>query len=231
MGRNMVTLLVLLGMSAPLLAASQSGVMLNYMVSESGLEPYASRIIITDSMVRMDDGEAAGDYLLFDRQQRLISSVTHGDGTVLEIPYRKVTQTPPMELQPRTELIPDEQAPTIAGLRPQQLRLYINDTLCYDAVVVPGLMADAVAALRDFNAVLAGEQGKLLSRLPADEQDGCDLALHTFYPQWSLQAGLPIQESDITLGRGRLLVDYQVGVAFDAGLFVLPEGYRHYQTE
>lgn len=230
MGKIISALLLLMGLNPPVLAEGQSGVMLNYTVSESGLEPYPSRTIVTAEFMRMDDGAPGGDYLLFDRVKKVISSVTHADGTVLEIPLRAVTQHPPIPLKRAHTLKLASQAPPIGGKAPHTLQLFVNDRLCYDAVVVPGLLADTVQALRDFNRVLAGEQGKALGALPSDLLEGCDLALHTFYPEWPLESGLAIQEWDASLRRGRLLVDIDQDFAIAPGLFELPADYRHYST-
>ena len=118
----------------------------------------------------------------------------------------------------------------IDGNQPQQLKLYVNEQLCYDAIVVPGLFNDVVKALRDFRAVLAGEQGKMVYELPAEMINGCDLAMHTFHPEWMLEYGLAIQGQDVVLKQGRMLVDMVTDFEAEPALFSLPEGYRHYQT-
>lgn len=228
MGKRLIALLL---MSLSLSAAAESidGVMLKYMVSEPGLEPYPSRIIVTADMVRMDDEAPGGDYLLFDRQARQISSVTHEDETVLEIPFQKVNGQSPITLKRDYTLNIDEKAPAISGKQPHQLKLMVNEQLCYDAVVVPELLPDVVAALSDFKRVLAGEQGKMLNELPAELLDGCDLALHTFYPTWPLESGLAVQEWDASLKQGKLLVELDEGFKADDKLFSLPQTYRHYR--
>lgn len=230
MVNKLIALMMLSGLSIAAVAEPIDGVMLKYMVSEPGLEPYPSRIIITAKMVRMDDDDPTGDYLLFDREKQLISSVTHGDGTVLEIPQRLPHANPPLPLNREQTLKADERAPKIGGKQPHQLRLFVNEKLCYDAVVVPGLLPDALKALRDFRRVLAGEQGKMLDDLPHEMLEGCDLALHTFYPTWMLESGIAIQEVDMSNGKGRLLVDIEQQFKADAGLFTLPSDYKHYQT-
>jgi hypothetical protein len=230
MSKQIIALLVMLGLNVSALAQTQDGVMLQYMVSEPGLEPYPSRIIVTDAMVRMDDGVPGGDFLLFDRKSQLISSVTHEDGMILEIPAREVTQQSPILLKRDQSLEADSTAPMIDDKQPHRLRLLVNDKLCYDAVVVPGLLPDTLKALRDFNRVLAGEQGKMLGALPGEMLEACDLAIHTFYSEWALESGLAIQEYDVATRRGRLLVDIDQAFKVEPRLFELPSNYRHYST-
>lgn len=226
----MIPVVMLLGLNSTASAESVEGVMLKYMVSEPGLEPYPSRIIITDKMVRMDDDDAQGDYLLFDREKQLISSVTHEDGTVFEIPARALPVKPPIPLKRDQTLEVIEKAPAIGGKQPHQLRLFVNERLCYDAVVVPGMLPDSVRALRDFNRVLAGEQAKMLGVLPTELIEGCDLALHTFHPEWVLESGLAIQEFDVSAQRGRLLINFVQEFKADKVLFALPAEYKRYST-
>lgn len=216
--------------SAPLFAADVQSVMLMYQAHEPGVGQYPSRILVTDRYVRMDDGIDSGDYLIFDRKRRLISSVTHDDETIFEIPAREVEQQPPMPLKLRTARVKQENAPAVAGKTPEHRQLYVNDTLCYSVVSIPGFMDDTVQALSSFRRVLAGEHAKVLPRLPADMQEPCDLTLNTFEPEWQLRYGLPMQEWD-EKGNRQVLMDYSQSFLVDESLFELPEGYRHYDTD
>lgn len=211
-------------------ASQVDSVMLLYQAQEPGVAPYASRVLVTESYMRMDDGVDEGDYLVFDRKRRLISSVSHGDRTVFEIPSRDVTLKSPMVLERRSAQHDVGKAPKIEGIQPQQYQLYVNDTICYNVIAVPGLMADAVQGLRDFRQVLAGEHARALPSIPADMQEPCDLALNTFHPGWQLSFGLPIQEWD-EAGRGQMLMDYKLTYRVDEKLFELPESYRHYRSD
>lgn len=228
--RSLLAAAALVFYSAMALATEVESTMLLYQAHEAGTEPYASRVLVTEHYVRMDDGVDKGDYLIFDRQKRLISSVTHADRTVFEIPPRAVTQKPPMALKRRSEQVDVGKAPKIGGKTPQQHQLYVNDTLCYSVVAVSGLMDDAVRALSEFRQVLAGEHAKALPNIPADMQQPCDLAVNTFHSDWHLQFGLPIQEWD-EIGNGQMLMDYKLGFKVDEKLFELPEGYHHYSTD
>lgn len=209
-------------------AWAQDATMVMYQVMEEGFEPYSSRLIVTPRHLRMDDGDADSSFVLFDRRQNIIYSVTHTDRTVLEIHARPVDIEAPIPLsRTHTRVVTDEPLPAIAGNTPQHYRLSVNGELCYEVVAVDGLMPDVVAALKAFRSVLAGENARILTDVPADMQDPCDLALNTYAPHWSLQFGLPIQEYD-TQGKGQLLLDYSSEYPAEAGLFKLPKGYQHF---
>lgn len=229
MHKQFVALLAFL-VSLPAAAAEVESAMLLYQAQEPGVGAYASRILVTEEHVRMDDGRDDGDYLIFNRGTRLISSVTHDDETVFEIPAREVGLEPPLPLELHTESVATQEMPQVAGKAPQHRQLFVNGALCYSVVAVPDLMDDTVTALRDFRQVLAGEHAKVLPRTPADMQDPCDMALNTFHAEWQLQFGLPIQEWDEN-GNRQMLMDYKQGLMLDEALFELPEGYRHYNTD
>ncbi len=209
-------------------AAGQNATMVLYQVLEPGFEPYSSRLIVTPRYLRMDDGDAASSFVLFDRKRNIIHSVTHNDRTVLEIPLQAVTVESPVPLRMEHKVVTtDEPLPAIAGKTPRQFHLAVNGEQCYDMVAVEGLLDDVVAALRAFRTVLAGENARILTDVPADMQDPCDLALNTYAPDWPLRFGLPIQESD-PQGKGQLLLDYSTDYPADAALFTLPKGYQRY---
>lgn len=216
--------------SSVTVAAEVESVMLMYQAQEPGVSPYASRILVTERYVRMDDGVDDGDYLVFDRKKRLISSVTHEEQTVFEIPAREVTQESPLALELHTEHVQDDEPQTFAGKEAEYRQLFVNGELCYSVVAVPGLMGDAVRAMREFRVILAGEHAKMLPRLPADMQEACDLALNTFEPEWQLQFGLPLQEWD-EKGNQQVLMNYDEALLVDEALFALPQGYKHYNTD
>lgn len=222
---------LLFGLVALPAFAGQTATMLLYQVTEPGLAPYSSRILVTPRYMRMDDGSAQGDYLLFNRDSRIIYSVTHSDGTVLEIHPRPMTIKSPLPLHMGEAEVPDGNgAPAIGGKKPHRYRLSVNGALCYQVVAVPGLLADAVKALRAYRAVLAGEHARVLPRIPADMNDPCDLALNTFAPDWQLKFGLPIQEWD-PQGKGQQLMDFNAAYPVQPSLFVLPPKFRHYTPQ
>lgn len=217
--------------AAPVYAAETQAVMLIYRAQEPGVDPYISRVLVTPDYMRMDDGVADGDFLLFDRKARTVYSVVHDEGTVLDIPPRPVEIESPIPLARNDEQVAiGKDVPKVMGRTPQHHSLKVNGKVCYDVVTVPGVMKDVVAAMKEFRQVLAGEHATSLPFIPADMRDPCDLALNTFAPGWQLQFGLPIQEWD-GHGKGQILVDYDPQFKADTSWFVLPEGYRHYTTD
>ena len=77
---------------------------------------------------------------------------------------------------------------------------------------------------------LASEHKRLLSHVPADTHEVCDIARNVFAPDRHLRCGLPVQEWD-QAGYRRALLDVDIDYPVDPGLFVLPEGSRRYSMD
>ncbi len=213
----------LAGLSAPL-HAQQQAALLAYQVYEDGVEPYFSRILVTPDYLRMDEGRGDGDYTLLDRKAGVIYNVSREDRTVLLIDNKKPLPELPADLTITTKDEADQEAPSIGGRQPHNVRLYANDKLCVELVTLPDTMGPALDGLREFRQVLARVQAAVLADLPEEARQPCDLAQHIFAAGRIYDFGLPVQES--REGRSQSLVDYDPAVAVDDDLFVLPEQFE-----
>lgn len=205
--------------------ASGESLMLLFQETEPGVDPYATRMLINNAYVRMDDGNAAGDYVLFDRDAETIYSVSHANRSILVVHSKPVVgQSPiPLEMDARRSKHPD--APPVAGQQPVQYTLLVNGQSCSQVMVVPGMLQEGIIALREFRRVLAGQHAENLPKTPKEMLDPCFVAYHVFAPVQHLQYGFPIQQWD-TEGVGRSLVDYDEAFKTDSELFVLPQSYQ-----
>lgn len=218
---------VLLALCPPALQAAPVATLL-YEMAEPGVDAAPARYLITPDYLRLDDGAEAGDFVLYDRKARVIYNVVHADRTIGEIHWRAVKQPPPQSLHlNEREVGLGEGAPRVGGRTAVRRQLYAGERLCLDAVVVPGLMPDAVAAMADMQKVLAGEHAALIPHIPADVQDACDLAINVYAPGWPLRFGLPIQQHEYN-GRRWSLVDFRADVEMAPTLFTLLADYRRF---
>ena len=55
-----------------------------FVEQEDGVDPYQTRMIITEDFVRIDDGEGDKDFVLFDRKNMVVQSVTSSEKTILK---------------------------------------------------------------------------------------------------------------------------------------------------
>jgi len=198
---------------------------LTFRVTEPGTEPYLSRMLITETKLRIDGGEDKGGFILFDRDTGSIFSVSREDRTILAIhPTPPLDLTVPDDLGLAQERFVDPAAPAIAGRQPERIEFSAGGARCYTAVVVPGLLDSALNALQEYYRTLSYQQAAMLERFPPGAQTPCDLAQHVYTPTRHLAAGMPVREWD---GRGYLreLLDFEEGRLVSPALFLLPEDY------
>lgn len=206
---------------------------LDFVESEAGIAPYPTRMLVSADFLRVDDGENAGSYILFDRATRQVHSVSADSRTIMTIEPRAVDIEPPFELELSTRKMGSlKDAPPIGARQPKHYRLDANGQECYHVVAVEGLMPEAVAALREFHRVLAADSAATFASRPADLHDACDMAASTFAPTRHLAFGFPIQEWD-TKGYTRSLVNYDAAfVPSEAGgAFTLPADYARFTVQ
>jgi len=199
--------------------------LLHYEEQETGVDPYPVRVMVTPEFVRFDDGYAGSDFMLMERATRTIYNVSHEEHRILVIANPAVASGVTHDLVLDEVRETDASAPLIDGRQPLHIRFLANAEECYHAVVVPGLLPEAVAGLAEF-AVLLGERqrGDLVS-VPADMQTPCFLARYAYAPERHLLEGLPVQEWDAD-GYRRTLLDFSAEEAVSRELFELPPDYE-----
>ncbi|OGI43354.1 MAG: hypothetical protein A2150_00765 [Candidatus Muproteobacteria bacterium RBG_16_64_11] len=200
--------------------------LLEFSEQEGGGEPYATRMLVVDDYLRIDDGQGSDGFILLDRPARTIYSVSHADKTVLVIAPRKIELAPPAVFEHAVER-DDEPYPQVAGKPVRRYTLTTNKQRCVEVFAADGLLPGAVAALREYQEILAGEQAFTAARRPKELQDDCALAADVFVPARHLAFGFPVKQTNST-GKARDLIDFRTGVAAEPGLFELPAGYRRY---
>lgn len=191
---------------------------------EAGIAPYQTRMLVTDHYLRSDDGHDDANFMLFDRQSRRIYSVAHDQHAILMIEAGSVPASAGPRPSVEVLLRPDPEAPKIGGLTVSHFQLYSGNQECLQATLVPGLLPEALAAMREMQAVLAGRQYRDMDKTPEEYRTACFLANYVYDIDRHLQAGMPIRELRED-GRQRVLLDYRTGEAVSPDLFKLPEGY------
>ncbi len=211
---------------APVCAMAEvSATVLWYVEQETGTGPYKVRYIVSEDFIRSDNGNDNGDFMLYERRNHRISSVTREEHRVLQIDGAGSVPAVPDGLEMEVRQSVDREAPTIAGKRPLKVQLMAGDQLCYMATVLPGLLPDAREALLEFNRALAVQQVRLIDNTPEEFRTPCFLLRYLYATDFFLVHGLPLLDLD---GQGdrRELVDYESGVKFDDSLFVVPDDYE-----
>jgi hypothetical protein len=211
-------------------AADLTATALYFEESERGVDPYGSRMLINADFLRLDDGMDGSDFILYDRNARVIYSVAHAEKNILRINHHPVEIEPPYELKLVDDLRKDGSAPLIGTGQPEHHVYMVNSQRCFDAVLVPGVLDEEAKALSEYLEVLAGEQARNLFKTPVEFQGPCMLSNLIFNAGKHLERGFPIQETSNT-GYSRYLVDYRKGEGIDPGLFTLPADYGRFTLE
>ena len=206
-----------------------------FIEQEKGVDPYQTRMIITQKFVRIDDGEGAKSFVLYDRNKKIVYSINPDDKTVMAIHEKKLKKgqvfEPPFKLTHSVKKMPEmKDAPNLNGESAKHYQLITNDKTCYDVIAVKGLMPHVVTALTAFHKHLATDSMVTFNNMPADLHDACDMTLTTFKPARQFEFGFPIQE----WGKReymRSLIDYDVNYKANPELFVFPQGYQHYTVQ
>ena len=191
---------------------------------EQGSEAYRTRMIVSADYLRMDDGQDGRNFLLFDRADATIYSVSSGDRQVLVMPRRTVDIKPPIRLI-RHVVVDTAPFPAVGGHAVAHYELMTNRQRCYDLYAADGLLPDVVVALRQYHAALAGQQAATLAVTPPEFQSPCDMDNNVFSPVRQLDYGFPVRLVDMT-GRTTQLLDYKTGFHASADLFQLPPDYK-----
>lgn len=207
------------------------GTLLLFNEFENNVEPYLTRLIVTQSFLRFDDGEGSKDFILFDRNKSTVYSVNSSEQTVMSVAIKQNDIKPPFELNLSEERLPlGDNVPKIEGLEATHYRFLANNKSCYDVIAVEGLMPEVVTALKEFNKVLASDSALTMHTLPADMLNGCDLSMDTFAVGRHLDKGFPIQEWTES-GTGRHLMDYKQNFKPADTLFELPKAFQLYSVQ
>ena len=206
-----------------------------FMEQESGVEPYQTRMIFTKEFVRVDDGEGAKTYILFNRNKKIVYSINPDEKSVMAIHEKKLKKgevfEPPFKLTHSVKEMPEmKDAPTIKGEGAKHYQLITNDKICYDVVAIKNLMPNVVKALTEFHKHMATDSVVTFNNIPQELHEACEITSTTFKPARQYDFGFPIQEwgnNDYT----RSLVDYDDNYKADPKLFSFPEGYKHYTVQ
>lgn len=233
----MKRIILLCGMFAGLLwqlplgaePASRDATILHYQESEQGIAPYPVRILVTSGFLRLDDGEDTGNFLLLDRAAGVLYNVNHQSRNILAIADGEIADDeggPDIQVK----VSADTDAPRIGGEAVSRVDVIADDELCMTAHVIPALLPDVTAALRQYQQILAARQFRDLDLTPEAMRGPCFYANYVQGATRYLDEGLPVQWAHEG-GRSQVLMNYEQDRVVPASLFALPEDYQRVDLE
>ena len=212
-------------------ADDKKGVLITYSErEEAGTPLFRSQMFVSNKYIYMADNRFPDDFLLFDREKQTIYSVTHANKTIFVIKPKEIKSKSPIEITYTEESQASSAIPKVSGHSATHYRYFANGKHCYDAVTLEKtFLPEAVAALREYRQLLAGEHASTVHAMPADTHEACDLALNIYYASKHLGTGLPLREWD-QKGFLKFMVDYRLNIEYDQEKFKLPEGFSEFSV-
>ena len=201
--------------------------MLSYEEQEAGTDLYPVRVLVSPDFLRLDDGYAESDFVLLDRREKTIFSISHEGQSIMVIENSPNDAVLPTDIDLTVNRTPDKEAPMIAGNQPEHLQYLANGKTCFQSVTVSGVLETAVAAMTEYAELLADRQLNNMQAVPLNMQTPCFLSRYAYAPAWHLQYGLPLQEWDSS-GYTKSLVDFSDDEVMPLTLFELPDGYARF---
>ncbi len=192
---------------------------------EPGIEPYTSRLLMNKRYLRLDDGNDAGDFVLFDRVKGEIYNINHQDQSMIA-----VQRTAPIGLDIPVSFIVErdalKNAPRVDNIGAVEHRFIAEGKLCKTSINFTGLLPDVARALTQYQYVLMQQNQKTFSAIPDNVKTPCYLANNYFHQSAEFQVGFPVLVRDYQ-GREKRLLDF-AEINKSSRLFDRPEGYRVY---
>ncbi len=217
---------------APSSVLAAQGFELIYKEQEEGVDPYLTRMTVSEYHLRIDDLTDASGYIVFDAKARKIYSVSHQDRAILVISensFKRPVISDKLVTQDKTL----DDAPEVAGKKVHDYRVELSTNdgkqLCTSIQYVPGLLPEVGNMLHAYQQLVSGNAVKTLSNTPVEMQTPCILSDQVYNQGEYYTRGLPILEWHSN-GRQRYLESYKP-VQIDARLFELPKHYRQLNNE
>lgn len=211
-------------------SAKPFSLLLVYKIDERGIDPYETRMVITNDFMRIDDDDNPRNFVLVDRIKEVVYSVADENDAILVVNKMPVELQPSVEIKLSEQRVEEENVPRISGKKTVQYVFEANGVVCYQAVVAEGLLPEATKALQEYLSILAGQHASTIETVPADQVTACDLSMHIFNPGRHLKHGLPVREWDGKSFR-RQLIEFEEDYQVPAGIFDLPEDFGRFTIQ
>ena len=192
---------------------------------EPGLEPFKSRLLLSKKMLRLDDDDDQGDYILYDREAHEIHSFNHEDKSHLMMKPLPV-EVLDFEIDFKVESKPLTDAPKVNAVVPVQHQFFADKKLCKKSLNVKGLLPDLTQVLIDYEQVIVEQSKQTLWQIPADVRSSCYMSNNYLYASDYLKVGFPLFVTD-DLGRQKKLLSFRQ-IKKDRSIMQQPVGYNLY---
>jgi len=206
-------------------AAQQDATVFVYNEKETGTAVSRVRYILTDDFMRIDEGKAEDDYILYDVKKNVLYNINHDDQTIMFIESQPWKMPNNLGRQVIDKKLPD--APKISNKNVAQYHLIANEKICSEVQFVPQIYKSERAILSRYQHLLSGQLVSSLANTPKEMQTDCMLVDRVYRTGELYDKGLPIQEQHEN-GYMKILVSFSQQ-KINTALFSLPKNYEKYQ--
>lgn len=216
---------VLLMLSSSVFSASLKSLLLQYDEAESGADIQTMRYIINNQFLRIDNGNANNDFILFDRNKKTVFSINHEDQTILKISYVP-WESPKYDFKVSIEEHVLNDAPKVFGKQAFSYQVKAKDEVCTRVLLVKDMQMNYLQVLYEFQNIMSGQQVATLDNTPKEFHTPCFLVDQVFHKADYLKLGLPIQ-----ISYSRDYSKFLKGIEeaeVESQLFVLPANYEEF---
>lgn len=196
-----------------------------YEEQEIGVAPGIVRYVVTDQYLRIDNGHADDDFILFDIKEKTIFNVNRIDRTILMI-KKHAWDTPEFKFKKNITRKKLDDAPKIEGKSIIDYAVDADDKLCARYQLLPDVFKKERDVFLEYQYVLSGQQVKMLSNTPEEYQTPCFMLDQIYNDGQYLSIGLPVQEWH-ERGYIKLLKDYGQK-EINETIFILPKDFEKY---
>lgn len=192
---------------------------------EPGIESFKSRLLLGEHVLRLDDGDDQGDFILFDRNTHEIHSFNHQDRSHL-VMKALAPKAVDIKLDFRVDSKKLRDAPRVNNIMPVQHLFSADGSLCKTSVNVAGLLPEVTQVLIDYEQAIVEQNKQTLSQIPASVRSSCYMANNYLHAGDYLKAGFPLFVID-DQGRQKKLLSFQQ-VIKGKSIMLQPTGYSLY---
>ncbi len=205
---------------------------LQYLEREPGVDVYQVTMLVSDNKIRIEEAGENSGYIVYDDVTRKIYSVSHSEKSTLVIHHHKFDEkNSPAKINIEYQLLSD--APTVAGNKIFNYRVFTEDddseTTCMNLQLAENLLPEVGVLLKNYQAVISGQQVKMTDNKITQEQTACFFADQIYNTGMYYDKGLPIQEWRSS-ERSKILQSFKK-ITVDKEIFNVPETYNQYSID
>lgn len=202
---------------------------LSYIQREPDIDEYEVTMLVSDRYIRIEEAGESSGFIIYDDKKNTIYSVSHHDKSVLVIKKHEFAEKD-SPVKSQVEYLQLADAPTVDGKNVFNYRVSTGEgeaeETCLEIQLVEGLLPEVNKTLKNYQAVVSGQQVKMTDNKITEMQPACFFVDQVYNMATYYDKGLPIQEWHSNES-SKILSSYKK-VTVTKDKFKVPEKYRRF---